>query len=348
MKPSCTTGDRFRGACRAGFAGRIFVLCGLSVCAAAAQQPDIINGKLEARALNVPLSQEFHNLETAATSPLWAAYTVPMVPRQGDMCGNDQHNKVVRLEGPDTLVILFRFDNHALDRARISSLDCQFDAGGLPFVLLTGVQPAQSVELLAGLAHTWTEAGRKPHFDSLISAIALHRDPAADRALESMLAPAQPESLREKVLFWLANARGASGFEAVRKVLQSDPSDRVREKATFALTVSKEAGAIPALVDAARNDHAPRVRSQALFWLAHKAGPNESAVILQSAKQDPDVSVRRQAVFALEQIPQGEGVPLLIQLARTSTDPKVREQAMFWLGRSRDPRAAAFFEEVLK
>src|ERR1051325_120754 len=315
---------------------------------ALAQQPAVINGNVETRAVTGALSQEYRRLESSATSPMWAAYTVPMVRRQGDMCGTDQHNNIVRLEGSDTLVILFRFENHALDRVRISNLDCQFDAGGVPFVLLTGVQPAQSVELLAELARSWTQTGRKTHFDSIISALALHRDPSADKALESMLAPSQPESLREKVLFWLANARGASGFEAVKRALESDPSDRVREKATFALTVSKEPGAMPALVTAARNDRTPRVRSQALFWLAHKAGTSEAAVILQAAQQDPSLEVRRKAVFALEQIPGGEGVPLLIQLARTSTDPKVKEQAVFWLGRSKDPRATRFFEDILK
>jgi len=41
-------------------------------------------------------------------------------------------------------------------------------------------------------------------------------------------------------------------------------------------------------------------------------------------------------------------VPMLIDVARTSHDPEVRKQAMFWLGQSKDPRAVAFFEQVLK
>jgi hypothetical protein len=332
--------------CGTGFRQSSLLL--LTVLAAAAQQPDIINGKVETRPLAGPLEQEFHRLEASANTPSWMAYTVPMLPRQGEMCGTDEHNNLVRLEGPETLVLLFRFENHALDRVRISSIDCRFDAGGLPLVLLTGVPPAQSVDFLAGLARTWTQTGRKSHFDSIISGLALHRDPAADRALESLSAPSQPEALREKVLFWLANTRGKIGFEAVKKVLQSDPSDRVREKATFDITLSKEPGALQALVDAARNDHSARVRSQALFWLAHKAGPQEAVVIVQAANQDPDLEVRRKAVFALQQIPNGDGVPLLIQLARTSTDRKVKEQALFWLGQSKDRRATAFFEEVLK
>jgi HEAT repeat protein len=331
-----------------------FFLASLSAVAAP-QQPDVINGKLETRPLAGPLAQEFHKLEASSTSPLWLVYTFPAIPGQGTMCGslennnsNSRHNNIVRLEGPENLLVLFRLENRALDRVRVSSLDCQFDSGGLPFILLTGVQPAQSVDLLLELVHTCTQTSRKAHFDSLITAIALHRDPAADRALESMLALSQPESLREKALFWLANSRGRSGFEAVRRVLQTDPSDQVRDKATFALTVSKEAGAIPTLVEAARKDKSTKVRSQALFWLAQKAGLQESPVILEAARQDPDAHVRRQAVFALKQIPQGDGIPLLIQLARTSTDTEVRKQAVFWLGQSHDPRATSFFEEVLK
>jgi hypothetical protein len=331
-------------------ANRIIHLSAAAILAgaAAAQQPNIINGKVETRALAGPLAQEYHRLEAGATSPLWMAYTVPMIPRQGEMCGLNEHNNIVRLEGPDTMVLLFRFENRALDRVRTSSIDCQFDAGGLPFVLLTGVPPAQSIDLLLELARNWAQTGRKSHFDSLISGLALHRDPAADRALESMAAPSQPDTLREKSMFWLANSRGKSGFDTVKKMLQSDPSDRIREKATFDITLSKEPGVITALTESARGDHSPRVRSQALFWLAHKAGTQEAAVMLQAAQQDPDLEVRRKAVFALEQIPNGEGIPFLIQLARGSTDAKVKEQALFWLGRSKDPRATKFFEDVLK
>jgi len=327
----------------------ILALAGCGWLAAATPQvPEVINGKLETRALAGSLTQEFHRMEAASTSPQWMAYSFPAMPGQGTMCGIDQHNTIVRLEGQENLVMLFRFESRTLDRARVASLDCQFDAGGLPFVLLTGVPVAQSVDLLMELVRNWTQTGRKSHFDSLITGIALHRDDSAERALESMLVPTQPESLREKALFWLANSRGRTGFEAVRKVLLNDPSDRVREKATFAITQSKEAGAIPALVECAKKDKSTKVRSQALFWLAQKAGKQESAVIVESARQDPDAHVRKQAVFALKQIPQGDGIPLLVQLAKTSTDTEVRKQAVFWLGQSHDPRATAFFEDVLK
>jgi HEAT repeat protein len=58
--------------------------------------------------------------------------------------------------------------------------------------------------------------------------------------------------------------------------------------------------------------------------------------------------VKRRAISALQYLPDGEGIPLLIQLAKTSHDAEVRKQAMSSLGQSRDERAIAFFEDVLK
>ena len=59
--------------------------------------------------------------------------------------------------------------------------------------------------------------------------------------------------------------------------------------------------------------------------------------------------MKKKAVFALSQLPKDEGVPLLIKRgARPTRSYEVRKQAMFWLGQSQDPRALAFFEDVLK
>jgi len=324
---------------------RLACFC-LAAAALSAQQPDFVNARLETHAVTGTLASEFQQLRTRGSSPMWVAYSVPMVPgRHGSMCGEDSRNRKLLLEGPDTLIVLFRLDQHAVERVRTATPDCEIDAGGLPVVLLTGVIPAQSVELLAGLVSASTAKG---HLDPLVSAIALHRDAAADRAMESLLASSQPESAREKALFWMAAARGRSGFEAVRKVLQNDPSDRMREKATFDITLGSEPEAVAALQQSAKSDSSPRVRKQALFWLAHKAGAQEIAFIANAAQQDPDPEVRRHAVFALEQVPQGKGIPEMIRLAKTSSDPKVKQQAVFWLGRSKDPQALHFFEDVLK
>jgi len=87
---------------------------------------------------------------------------------------------------------------------------------------------------------------------------------------------------------------------------------------------------------------------RALFWLGQKASQIAIGVITGAIDNDPERDVKRRAVAALRQLPDGEGIPLLIQLARANRDPDVRKQAMAMLGQSRDPRALAFFEDVLK
>jgi HEAT repeat protein len=72
------------------------------------------------------------------------------------------------------------------------------------------------------------------------------------------------------------------------------------------------------------------------------------AGITRALAEDPETDVKKKAVFALSRLPRDRGVPLLIETARSNTNPAVRRQAMVWLGQSNDPRALAYFAEVLK
>jgi HEAT repeat protein len=110
----------------------------------------------------------------------------------------------------------------------------------------------------------------------------------------------------------------------------------------------RDAEATTRLIATARAHASGRVRGDALFWLAQRAGARIASTIADAIANDPETEVKKRAVFALSQLPKDEGVPLLIQIARTNRNPEVRKQAMFWLGQSKDQRAIAFFEEILK
>jgi HEAT repeat protein len=132
-------------------------------------------------------------------------------------------------------------------------------------------------------------------------------------------------------------------------VVREDPSDKIREHAVFALTQSKAPEALSIVAAVAHNDRSPRVRGEALFWLAQRAGDRMAESAINDAiSNDPETEVKKKAVFALTQMPEGQGVPLLIQAARNNHNPEVRKQAVFWLGQSKDARALAFIEDVLK
>jgi hypothetical protein len=141
-------------------------------------------------------------------------------------------------------------------------------------------------------------------------------------------------------LAWLTTLARSTG--------DSERENRVVQPAIAALALHPGEGALRTLIALARDDQRPKARSQALFWLAQRAGQEALATISNAVQNDPETEVKKRAVFALSQLPKDEGIPLLIQVARTNKNAEVRKQAMFWLGQSRDPRAADFFEQILK
>jgi HEAT repeats len=309
-----------------------------------AQQPRVSNGRLETRPVTGGLEAAYQAILTAQASPAWIGYAEPIVPGDRSRCWNDGGG-TVKLEGSTHLVILLRVENHQTVKIHTFTPECDLDAGGLPMIWLTGVTAPESIQFLLSIAKSGTSAAA----DTAVAAIALHADPAVDNAIQELAAPNQPENLRRQAIFWLGNSRGRRGFEVLSRIVREDSSDRIREHAVFALTMSKEPEALSTLVAVAHNDNSARVRGQALFWLAQKAGHKMAESPIRDAiTNDPETEVKKRAVFALTQMPNGGGVPLLIQVARTNPSPEVRKQAVFWLGRSRDTRALAFIEDVLK
>jgi HEAT repeats len=334
--------------------------------------PRIENARIENRALARPLAAELQTWTQQSAQPQWIGYTVPQVAGNREVCcgssgswnqgcgtcrleGSDHgvnmnsRDANAKLEDPREIGILFRAENHKITKIRVVSSECTLDAAGLPFVWLTGVKPTESVALLAGYVH---DEAFEEHDDNrmgheALTAVALHADQSADRAMESFVRPAEREALRKQAAFWLGETRGKAGLAALQQMAKSDPSTEVRAQVTFALSVSREPGAIDEMVRMAQDDESGRVRGQALFWLAQKVGKKAEGAITGAIENDPDTEVKKKAVFALSQMPKDEGVPKLIQVAQTNRNPAVRKQAMFWLGQSNDPRALEFFEKVL-
>ena len=347
--------------------------------AAAAQNsesvtPRVENARFEQRELSGPLAAEIKNWSSQAAPPHWLGYAVPEIPSDRTACCGDYHGSwgdgcgrcrlenghdesnitskepaTIRLEAPRYLFVLLRAENKQLSKIRIASEDCTLDAGGLPFLWLTGVKPTDSVDLLSTfvLAQDLDSRDAEHTAHGALTAIPLHADPAADRALDSFVQPSQAASLRRQAAFWLGEARGAAGLRALQQMAKSDPSPDVRAHVAFALSVSHEPAAVEEIIRMAHSDDSAHVRGQALFWLAHKAGQKALGVITGAIAADPDTEVKKKAVFALSQLPKDEGVPKLIEVAQSNPNREVRKQAMFWLGQSNDPRALAFFEKIL-
>lgn len=276
-----------------------FVLAGVIASSTAfAQQPSFVNARVVARAAQPDVPRAIAAIVKAQVEPAWIGYAAPVINNEmagrndgwSERCRLEQQRVdpatnmpvqgPIRLEAAPTVMVLVRVQAGEIRRVRSFSGDCQVDAGGLQLYWMGDVNAAQSVDFLRSIV---TGVAARDQSESALSAMALHRDPAAAAAI---------------------------------------------------LELAKNA--------------TPRLRQRALFWIARRAESQAIGIITQAIDNDPDVEVKKQAVSALNQLPRDEGVPLLIKLARGHSNPVVRKQAMFWLGQTKDPRALAFFEEVLR
>ena len=344
----------------------------------AAQPARFTNARLETRPASGGLEKTLRALAAGRDAPAWVAWSVPGVGQSRHMCcylsvddldaspcsGRcflEQEGRYASLvsdgdkedcrdrSGSVEVLVLVRLEAREAGRLRTFSTDCTLDAGGLPVFWLTGVRPSESVALLEGFVGD-PAFERKKHRENgepALGAIALHDDPRADTALEKFVSAGNPERLRRQAAFWLGNARGRRGYEALRALAGREESEDLRRHLTFAISQSAVPEAVDTLIAMARKDASSSVRGQALFWLAQKAGKKAAPAIEDAIRDDPETDVKRKAVFALTQMPKDEGVPLLIEVARTNRNPAVRKQAIFWLGQSRDPRALDFIEKIL-
>lgn len=335
----------------------------VSMLAVAQQQPKVINAQFHTESAGAGLSATVNTLQHS-NGPLWLGYAVAAVPGSHfSMCSGDTDSSdngccgVYRLEDSNnsfrssnhdqmtesSIAILVRIDQGAVDKIRFIGTGCQLDAGGLPFTWLTDVKADDSVAWLSGLV----TADNKRHTDQALAAIAMHETAKATSALESFSSSTNPLWLREKAAFWLGAGRGHDGFLALKK-LENDPDPEFRKKLSFDLSVSHDPAAVDDLIGMAKSDKEIGVREQAIFWVGQKASAKAVAMLKDTVENDPEVGVKKKAVFALSQLPKDEAVPELLHVAQTNSDAAVRKDAMFWLGQTHDPRALAYFEQILE
>ena len=246
--------------------------------------PSFENAKVETRSLSGALSDEISRWSKSASDPQWLGYSIPAVNGERVICcgGNGDWNwnkgcgtclledhqhgnnftssssNKTQLEATRNVVVLYRASAGKLEKIRVVSDVCVIDAGGLHVTWLTGVNPAQSVEYLSGLVRGQdVHEGRWEKLpQGALTAIAMHADSSADKAMNSFVEPPQPESLRKQTVFWLGEARGASGFQTLKKVAKTETSTEVRSQITFALSLNHEAGALDEMIRMAREDEA--------------------------------------------------------------------------------------------
>lgn len=271
-------------------------LCAWSVSVSTgAAQPRLSNGELRP----TPVAGNFTRAaieRVAPAGPAWVGYAVPSIPGEQQMCcwtGGSSgvccescrlepgtftgvttmpppRTGPIPLEGHQQVFVLYRVERGHVDRIRMFSEDCPLDGGGLTLHWFTGVRPADSVAMLGSFIAAISE---RKLADSALSALAMHREPAA---LDRLIAAARDggtTQIRGQALFWLAQRAGEKAVGAISEAIATDPETEVKRRAVFALSQLPKDEGVPMLIQLARTNTNPAVRKQAMFWLGQSKDP---------------------------------------------------------------------------
>ena len=142
-------------------------------------------------------------------------------------------------------------------------------------------------------------------------------------------------------LHWLTSVRAADSIAFIRTLTE-------QRNMISAVAAHADPAAELFLRETAESTTAARTdRDRTAHSLALTRGASGLAIVRHLLDTDKDERFRESLPGALALAPNNGGTSTLIDAARTDKNRKVRERAFFWLGRSKDPRAQKFVEEIL-
>lgn len=340
---------------------------------AAAPTPPVQNARVETRQAT-SLDAAIRSLGTPA-EPVWLGWRVPMIDGDRTVCSswNDGHTSVVgdwlegrdsaappvttpapggpvRLEGGTGLVVLARVVDGRLDRLRAIDDACPIDGGGRSLYWLSGITSAESVRYLDTLTKqdALNITANRRTAESAISALSLHRDPAATVVLDRLSSRNSERTLRRPAASALARTRGGHGVQQIQALLRDEADSDMRQSLMNAIAESPQPEATAMLLAIAKDDASPNVRGDAANRYVRRAGqagvPN--ALALLNAERDDNA--KRRIVNGIAQLPAPVSTPALLNLAQSNTNLVVRKEAIGALSRSKDAAALSFLEDVVR
>ena len=350
--------------------------------------PQIQNGRVETRAGTAIDREIAAVSAPASTEPVWVAWRVPMIAGDRDMCSwySDRLGSMrgmvmdegsvfvsdigvmpntrpqfkaptgpVPLEAGTGLVVLARVIGGRVERLRTVGDDCPMDAGGRAVYWLSGVTSAESLRFLTSLTRpaadrampmTMIELERQTA-TTAVRAMGYHQDAGADAALDQIATDHADSSVRRQAASTLATNRGAHGVATLTRLLSTVKDADERRSLVTSLGQSREASVVGTL-RTLTHDADAKIRSEAAYYFVQRGGATVIPEAVKLGTSDPDDAVRRRTISSIGRLPGDAGVTALLQLARTSDNTVVRKEAVSALSQSKDARAIAFMEEILK
>lgn len=206
-----------------------------------------------------------------SSTPLWWGYRITGTGAWN--CGTVYLDGRSARSQPGPVRILLHIENHQVTRVRAIGGQCAIDAGNEPLQWASGADPAQSAQLLAGLA--------QKQIPGAIGALAATGGPNAIPAMIRLAKLNPSPRVREQAIFWLSQMAGEKAVGAISDAVANDPDTRVKERAVFALSLLPNGQGVPLLIQLAKTNKNPAVRKRAIFRLGQSKDARALAFIEQ-------------------------------------------------------------------
>ena len=156
-----------------------------------------------------------------------------------------------------------------------------------------------------------------------------------------------PTELRSEAIFWLGQKRSTENAQFLKDLYPKLSDDELKKKVVFSLSQMKGMGNDEWLMDLATNSkESVEARKDALFWAGQNGGNMEKLVGLYDRMSDHEM--KEQLIFVYSQRGRDKtAIDKLFDIAKNEKDRELRKKAIFWISQSRDPRAAAFLEDLI-
>lgn len=288
---------------------------------------------------------EFPALEGTRSPCCWKGH-LHIGGELGCSLEQDRYSYGTRSNAPleDTIVAYTRVEAGEVTKLKVVGRQCPMDTGGQAVSRVPDTGDKDMLNWLDSLARNGSE-DEVSH--PALWAMALHANGAASDRLYD-LASEQNGDMAKESIFWLGEARGQAGYEALEDLLNELPTGDTRRQINFALSQADSDDAAALLADIARNDRDPEQRGDALFWMAQEYPEEAQELILDVIDDEDDRETLEKAVFALSQLPPDIAGPKLLELAQDKSMPReARRQALFWLAHEGDEESVIALTEML-
>jgi HEAT repeat protein len=182
--------------------------------------------------------------------------------------------------------------------------------------------------------------------------------PGSETALRKLMDIARTdpdEETRRSAIHYVSRRAGPEALGFLIQLYDSDKSEDIKESILHMLSRRSEPEAKAKLQAIAKSDPNPDRRRSAIHAMYRTANVSTLTDHYDS-QQDEDIRVTiinlvgRAATAEKPAEPESQKVALrkLMQIAKNDSSMDLRREALRWLGRSKDPEATKFIEDILK